>query len=442
MESTSSEDAEEDNASKAPDGDPASLNIESSRFPFPLCAPGIPLLLHPPHLIMELYPPGLDEEEVGKGGGSFTLLEMNIVKQHDPEVLSQLICQRWFLLCYRSKPCPRVLWEWLFQIMCLSCDCFVAERAYVNLITLVEWSHDKGVVYVPTPHSVLDVLISMGGDKALLEAASLGMLSASSAEGSYVTTANTPDPADDVFQPPPPMSSNLSNLLRYLSRAVSANPAFLSSEDVHQLFLLLAYLSLDCALTRNPDLLGSVSSCLSALVASLPEASWSTSLPTLTSHLIMLSSHHHDRLHLTRLLLPTSLRMKQLQKAACKQTIWWTVFPDTPMKGLSDWAFLWTIVKHYYETPAAQYEYYSMYTVVCLLTQLLHLSSPEWPSSDKRRDFKSMLSKLASVKIRDSADSVERAPVKDLLISMALEIASQRSKDTLQTDLFAHFGRS
>ena len=131
--------------------------------------------------------------------------------------------------------------------------------------------------------------------------------------------------------------------------------------------------------------------------------------------------------------------MKQLQKAACKETIWRTVFPDVPVKALSDWSFMWTVVRHYYETPAAQYHYYSMYTVVCLLTQLLHLSSPEWPSSDKKRDFKSMLSKLASVKIRDSADSVERAPVKDLLISMSLEMASQRSKDTLQTDLFAHF---
>ncbi len=411
---------------------------ESNRFPFPLSGPGIPLLLHPPHLITELYPPGLDEVEAG--GGPFNHLETNLMGQQDPDVLSQLICQRWFLLCYRTKPCPTVIWQWLFQVTCLSCDQHLAERACVNLLTLIEWSYDKGVVYVPTPRVILDVLVSMGADRALLEAASLGTPSLSPREESHV--ANAVEASDDVFQPPPPMLSNISNLLRYLSRAVSANPTALSTEDALQLFRMLAYFSLDSTLNRNPEFLAHVSSCLSPLVSILPKSSWESDggvLLSLAAELVSLSPHHHDRLQLTRLLLPTSTRMKELQKAACKETIWRTVFPATPMRPLSDCSFMSTIVEQYCETPAAQFEYYSMYTVVCLLTQLFHLCLPEWPSSEKKHQFKSMLNKLGRVKIRDGADSVERAPVKDLLISMSLEMAAQRSKDTLQTDLFSHF---
>lgn len=52
--------------------------------------------------------------------------------QQNPQVLSQLIRECWFLLCYRLKPRPNVIWEWLFQIMCLSCDQCLIERAYFN----------------------------------------------------------------------------------------------------------------------------------------------------------------------------------------------------------------------------------------------------------------------------------------------------------------------
>ena len=89
--------------------------------------------------------------------------------QQDPEVLKQLICDRWFLLCYRQEPCPTSIWKWLFQIMCLSCDQYISERVYFNLRTLVDWSIDKGNVYVPSVSTVMDALVNLGGDKDLLE---------------------------------------------------------------------------------------------------------------------------------------------------------------------------------------------------------------------------------------------------------------------------------
>lgn len=132
--------------------------------------------------------------------------------------------------------------------------------------------------------------------------------------------------------------------------------------------------------------------------------------------------------------------MKQLQKEVCKASIWKIVFPGVPLTQVPDWRFAWSIVKHYYEMPAVKFIYYAMYSVACLLSQVLHLCPPVWPSAEKKRDFKSMLSKLASVKIRDSAERTERAPVKDLFIRMSLEMAAQRSKDSVQLDLFSAFG--
>ena len=77
-----------------------------------------------------------------------------------------------------------------------------------------------------------------------------------------------------------------------------------------------------------------------------------------------------------------------------------------------------------------------------MLTQFMNLSPLDWPSPEKRKAFRSMLSKLATVKIRDIAESNERAPVKDLFISLSLEMSSrtQRSKDSVQTDLFSVLG--
>jgi len=113
---------------------------ESNQFPFPLTAPGLAVFIHPPDLISELYPPGFHEVE---GNGPLNNLEKNIMNQQNPEVLSQLICERWFLLCYRTKPCPTHIWEWLFQIMCRSCDHYLADRAHNNLMTLIQWTRSE-----------------------------------------------------------------------------------------------------------------------------------------------------------------------------------------------------------------------------------------------------------------------------------------------------------
>lgn len=401
---------------------------ESNQFPYPLFAPGYPVLVHPPHLITELYPPGYHQDE-GDGQGPLNNLERNMMMQQNPEVLSQLICERWFLLCYRQKPCPLAIWQWLFQIMCLSCDHYLIERVYFNLKSLVDWSVDKENVYVPSVSAVLDVLVNLGADRDLLEGGR------SLVEGQCPGTS----PAEDVFQPPPIVSVlvNLSNLFRYVSCAVAARPSALSCEELRQLVIMIAAVSLDSSVTKDPSVLGLVSECISSLVAAIPKASWPATLTSLHTHLVDLTSHHHNLLHLGKIMVPSSTRMAELRVVLCRASIWKLVYPDKTYRHMTDCSFAWTIVEHYYLMPAAKYMYYSMYSVVCMLSHFINLSHMQWPSPEKKKEFKTMLRKVAAVKIRDIAESAERAPVKDMFMSIALEMATKRAR---QTDLFSVMG--
>lgn len=350
-----------------------------------------------------------------------------MMQQQNPEVLSQLICERWFLHCYRTVPCPVVIWQWLFQIMCLSCDEHLAERAYFNLKTLVEWTSDKTLVYVPMTTTVLDILVNLGAEKGQLEK---GRSQASMAKTSDCDTISFVH------------LTNLSNLFRYISHAVTANPTALSADDLYQIICITAVISLDCSVTKSPPVLSLISECLSSLVTAIPTASWPTSLALLPPCLAQLSTHHHDLLHLSKLFVTpvvsasTLPRVTQLQVAICKVSMWELLYPGNVSAELADCEVAWGVVKHYCDTPTSHFRYYDMYSIICMLSKFMNLSRLDWPSANKV-NFKNMLSRLANVKIRDIAESAERAPVKDLLITMALELDSQRSRETMQTDLYS-----
>lgn len=395
----------------------------SNKFPFPLSAPGYPILTFAPRLITELYPPGyhdVDDDSTCIG------LERSMLQQQNPEVLSQLICERWFLLCYRTVPCPVVIWQWLFQIMCLSCDEHLAERAYFNLQTLVEWTSDKTLVYVPMTTTVLDILVNLGANKGQLDK---GRNQASMAKTSDCDTISFVH------------LTNLSNLFRYISLAVTANPTALSVDDLYQIICITAIISLDCSVTKSPSVLSVISECLSSLVTAIPAASWPISLSLLPSSLAQLSTHHHDLLHLSRLFVTpvvstgTLPRVTCLQAVVCKVSMWKLLHPNDVSAELTDCEVAWGVVKQYCDTLVSHFRYYEMYSIICMLSRFMNLSRLDWPSTDKV-NFKNMLSRLANVKIRDIAESAERAPVKDLLITMAIELDSQRSRETVQTDLY------
>lgn len=429
--SSSSEDDDDAGETRAPRSSENSRKLssgyhESNQFPFPLFAPGYPVLVHTPHLITELCPPGYHQGKE-EGGGQ----ERAKMMQQNPEVLKHLICERWFLLSYKQAPCPTSIWIWLFQIMCLSCDQYISDRVYFNLRTLVDWSTDKDNVYVPCVSTVMDTLVKLGANKDLLE----GRQRLEEGKDSE------PSPMkDSVFRTPPPAANvlvNLSNLFRYISVAVGTNQTALNCEDLQQLIAVLAIISLDCSVTKDPTVLGFISQCISSLVMAIPEPSWPAALIAISAHMVQLSPHHHNLLHLAKLVTPSSARMTELRVAVCRVGIWKLVFPDETYRHMTDWSFAWKIVEHYYCVPVAKYNYFHMYSVATMLGHFMDLSPMQWPSLGKKTDFKTMLKKVATVKIRDIAESSERAPVKDLFISMSLEMAPHRER---QMDLSSLLG--
>ena len=250
-----------------------------------------------------------------------------------------------------------------------------------------------------------------------------------------------PSPTEDsVFQTPPPAANvliNLSNLFRYISSVVTVNPTALSSEDLQQLITVLAAVSLDSSVTKDPKVLGFISQCISSLVAAISDPPWPAALTSISARMVQLSPHHHNLLHLAKLVTPSSARMTELRVAVCRASIWKLVYPDAAYRQMTDCSFAWKIVEHYYRVPAAKYDYFHMYSVVTMLGHFMNLSPMQWPSPERKTEFKTMLKKVATVKIRDIAESSERAPVKDLFISMALDMAPQRKR---QTDLFSIIG--
>ena len=402
----------------------SSMSSISDQFPLPLSPPGRSVMVHPPSLITELYPPGFHDIE---GGGPFDNLEKNMMMEQNPDVLRELVYGGWFLLCYRTKPCPTVIWQWLFQIMCRSCDLNLASRACNVLSTLVLRASPGSNVFVPTPRYVIDVLVDLGADRNQLER--------KDDQGLVME-------ADDVFQPSltTPLT-HLSNLFKYISIAVRANPSALTCHELHLLISITAIISLDPSFTENCLYLISLSESFSSLVTAISDTLWSSSASYLSSQLTHLSSHHHDLLYLSKLIMATNQRLKTLQKMFCREAIWKVLFQsEESLKDLPDWSFVKRVVKHYYSQPAAQFEYYSMYSVMCLLNQLIHLSPLEWPSAAERWEFRKMLGILASTKIKDHPEETKRAPVKDLIMSMYLEMDIQRSKDLIQSDLFSVLG--
>lgn len=397
---------------------------ESDKFPFPLDPPGMTILCHHPKLITEIYPPGYFEVDEN---GPFSSMESTLMQQENPEVLSQIIRGKWLVFCYRAKSCPLNLWQWLFQIMCLCADENLASAAYSNLTSLIQVAGEGHTVYIPSPQDVENVLVELGFDKDRL---------------SGLTVGESKETGEVHAPPVPSLTTSLSNLLNYLSLVLEKDSSALSYDDLYHLISIMAVLSLDSLVTKDPYLRKPLTCLLSSILAAFPESQWASTCSTLSSYLLLLSSsHHHNILYMSQLFMAHSLRQRLFQRQLCRKGLWKIVFPskdEATLGELPDWALAWRVVEHYRNQPASKFEYYGMYSVMCLVRQLT--VGLEWPSATKKRDFKEMLGVLGSTKIKDHPERRERAPVKDLIISMSLEIVHHRSRDT-QLDLFSSFGR-
>lgn len=384
--------------------------------PLPTRPPGKPLFVKQPSLFNELYPPFA---ELTPQGSVFDAVEQNLLNQHESDALSKVVCSQWLSLCYQTKPCPSTVWQWLFQIMCRSCDLNIVHGAYVNLVDLVKSAklrNDLSSIYYPSLDDVLDAFVCLGMEKNSL-------------------SIESPPEVDDVFTSPKPPIGNLSRLLNYIKLCAQIVPHTYTVQDLESLVVLLANVSLDTHVCQ--ELIGSdFTTCLNFLVAAIPESDWACSVDRLGNQLSRLSPHHHNKLYLSRLITGMTQRLSELQLILCRKNIE-LLLPVS--SSLPDSSFATNVLKYYYKLKSSDYSYemcYSMYSVLTMLSLFLNKSRVVWPDAVSEREFALVLGVLSD-KLQDHYEHPERGLVKDLVIRMKVDY--EVKKTMKQSDIKDYF---
>ena len=439
--------------------------------PLPTRPPGKAVFANPPSFITELYPPFIDvgkEEEEGGGGSVLAqVISRQLLMQESPDALRMMISGRWLEQCYKYP----TMWQWLFQITSRSSDPLLSNRAFQCLIQLLQAAsqrNDLGSVRPPALADVMDVLVCLGVDQTRLLPCDEGM---EVSEGHAVE-------CDDVFHSPKSLVGNVKNVVKYLTACIRLLPKFYSQEELESLINLLLNVSLDplfCGAFAEADANVHIAQCVGEAITAFPEESWMKVARCLTSQALGISSHHHNRLHLVTVV-GSALRPRQgmLQKMLCRESIArtlgfnvkseeWTPssdlpvvrvktedggemdFPEAEVKSKNassvkldddaDCSFAHRVVLHYYKQRSESYDYYSIYSVMTMLSLLMHPSEMKWPTNEERKQFGMLLGALSSEKIRDNAMRPERMPVKDLIIRMKLEVNSHKTVEPRQTSI-------
>ena len=388
--------------------------------------PGQTFFIKSPDFIIELYPPGYDEDPTNNTS-MFANVEDNLLTQQDPTVLKMVICSEWLKLCYLHKPCPSLVWQWLFQIMCRSHDFELSSGAFRSLTSLIQIAkqcQDISSILVPPLSDLTDILIHLG------------------ANPSSVMTGSLCEPMeeDSVFDIASPMQ-NLSHMLQYLTMCLkSGQEGCYTVEEIETLIVLFVRMSLDQHICGEL-IEHQVSLCIAALVASVDTEQWGALLVRLVARIATLSDHHHDKLYMTYLMSGTSQRLHQLQREICRKSLeQLTEVEESKMDVFTNCGLIRHVVEYFLSRQRSESfeDYYTMFSVFSLVALYMHPSVIVWPSTQEKRELSILLGNLSSTRIRDDPDHPERSVVKDLVIRLMLEVKSQKDKTTKQESLFAY----
>ena len=384
----------------------------------PVKPPGKPLFVNPPSLINELYPPCT---EVISDGGPLENVERVLLSSETTEGLTQVITSQWLELCYREKSCPLSVWQWLYQIMCRSCDQELSYGAYTNLTKLVSIAKsrgDLGSVYCPSLSDISDTLKCLGAD-----------------ERSLNNDSRKDD--DNVFTPPQSVLSNLSHLILYLRACVEAHPKQYTVSELQRLVVLMANIALDTHVCQ--ELMGhDVTLCIGALIEAIPSSDWACSKEQLSYDMAALCQHHHNNLYISRLVTGMNQRLSELQISSCRKSIELLLQDKLPSTaGLSNSEFAKKVLVYYYRMKSPSYDYdmcYKMYSILAMMAIFLNRCHVVWTSSSSEREFALLLGAVSD-KVRDHPNHPERGAVKDLLIRMKMEFEFDGQTTNKQTDI-------
>lgn len=426
---TEDSDSEEDEISDRPKVSAHDTNYPSiSELPkleafdntpsLPTDPPMTSLFIHTPLLIEELYPPCA---EVESREGALEDAERMLFSDNSTECLSLLITSQWLVLFYREKPCPLAIWQWLFQIMCRSCDKRMSIGAYTNITNLVAGAkviNQVDSIFFPSITDFVDILVSLGVDKERLS------------DNEVPAQTN-----DDVFSSSPSIFSNVCRLLGYLKVCVETCPEYYSAADLEEFIVLVANISLDANLYQVvlPD---NITEFIKVLVGGIPSSHWACSVERLSSKLLSLNHHHHNKLHVARLITGMTERLSTLQMSVCRKSIEFLLekLPSTNAKTSTEFARAVLIYYYHLKSPSFDYKMcYKMSSILSMLALFLNLSKLVWKDDKSEREFAQLLGALSD-KVRDDSNHPERGLVKDMLIQMKLEFEGRKAIKK-QTDL-------
>lgn len=386
--------------------------------------PGQTFFIKPPDFIMELYPPGYEEDPTNNTS-MFANVEDNLLTQQDPTILKMVICGEWLKLCYLHKPCPPLVWQWLFQIMCRSHDSELSNGAFQSLTSLIQVTNqrqDASSILIPSLSDLTDILVHLG-------AASLSAVAGSLSE---------PMEEDCVFDVASPMQ-NLSHMLQYLTMCLKSKSGqdCYNVQEIETLIVLFVRMSLDHHICGEP-IQYHVSLCIAALVSVVSDDQWAALLVRLVVRITAISEHHHDKLFMTYLMSGTSQRLHQLQRELCQKSL--EQLTEVEESKTDDCALIRHVVEYFLSRQRSHSfeEYYTMFSVFSLVYLSMHPSVIVWPSPQERKELSLLLGNLSSTRVRDDPDHPERSAVKDLIIRIMLEVKTQKDKTTKQENLFAY----
>ena len=385
--------------------------------------PGQTFFTKPPDFITELYPPGYEEDPTNNAS-MFANVEDNLLTQQDPTILKTVICSEWLKLCYLHKPCPPLVWQWLFQIMCRSHDSELSSgalRSLTSLIQVAKQRRDLSSILIPPVFDLIDILVHLGAAPSSVTAGSLC----------------EPMEEDCVFDIASPMQ-NLSHLLQYLTMCLkSGQEECYSVQEIETLIVLFVQMSLDQHICGEP-IEYQVSLCIAALVSAVSDEQWAALLVKLVVRITTLSEHHHDKLYVTHLMSGTSQRLHQLQRELCRKSL--EQLTEVEESNTDDCALIRHVVEYFLSRQRSDSfeDYYTMFSAFSFVALYMHPSVIVWPSTQEKKELSILLGNLSSTRIRDDPDHPERSIVKDLVIRLMLEVKSQKDKTTRQESLFAY----
>ncbi len=377
----------------------------------PLNPPGKSLFVNPPLLIEELYPPCA---EITPQEGALEGMKRMLLSQDSTEGLTLLLTSEWLGLCYKENPCPLGIWQWLFQIMCRSCDQLLSKGAFSNLANLVKRAkaiNQVDSIFSPSMADVIDILVTLGVDKKRL------------AKNDLPYQEN-----DDVFASSQSIFVNLCLFLRYLRLCVETCPENYTVEELEELIMLIFDISLDTTVHKEV-LPHDITICIGSLVAAVPSSHWACSVERLACNLSTLSVHHHDKLYIARLITGMTDRLSTLQFSVCRKSIESLLekMPSTSTQTSTEFAR--SILVYYYNLKSPNFDYemcYKTRSILAMLSLFMNISRLVWSDSRLEKEFAQLLGVLSD-KVRDHPNYPERGVVKDLLIQMKLEFEGQKS---------------